>query len=131
MRLLLDTHIAVWALTDHWKLGDDARALITDRSNEISISAVNVLEVGIKHALGRIGPDPMLVSARQFMQLSEGSNFDVLPVLAEHAALAAELPPLHRDPFDRLLVAQAMSEGFRLLTRDKIILGYGEMTLAV
>ena len=131
MRLLLDTHIAVWSLTGHPRLGEKALDLITDRSNAVFISAVNVLEVGIKHSLGKTGLDAMLISARQFLQLSESSNLEVLPVLAEHAALAAELPPHHRDPFDRLLVAQAQADGLRLLTRDKTVIAYGDMTLAV
>ncbi len=105
--------------------------MITDRANTVFISAVSVLEVGIEHALGKTGPDAMQISARQFLQLSDSPNLNVIPVLPEHAALATELPPHHRDPFDRLLIAQAQADGFRLLTRDKTVIAYGEMTLAV
>ena len=131
MRLLLDTHIAVWALTDHPRLAGKARALLIDPANEVFVSAVNVLEVGIKHALRKSGPDAMEISARQFMQLVEGANFETLPVQAEHAALAGELEPIHRDPFDRLLVAQALAEDLRLVTHDKVVASYGPVALEV
>ncbi|CAM3961013.1 type II toxin-antitoxin system VapC family toxin [Nocardia ninae] len=111
MRLLLDTHVIVWWLTDDPALSDDLKERI-EHDPDIYVSAATVWEVAIKQALGKLtGP----------IDLPEhvmGSGFLPLPISAEHATLAGRLPLIHRDPFDRMLVAQAQCEGLTLVTHD-------------
>jgi PIN domain nuclease of toxin-antitoxin system len=118
MRLLLDTHVLLWALNNPAKLSKKTRSLI-ERS-EVLISAASLWEISIKAALGKLKADP-----RDIFDAIEPSGFDVLPVQAVHAIEAFSLGTAHGDPFDRLLVAQAMSERISLLTFDEVLLGYG------
>ncbi len=122
MRLLLDTHIALWAITDSPKLGKTARDLILAQQNTVFVSAASIWEIAIKHSLGR---GDMPVSGHRAAELFSASGYALLPISAEHAAAVETLPPLHADPFDRLLVAQARSEPLRLLTRDQTVASYG------
>ncbi len=121
MRLLLDTHLAFWALFEQERLSVGALELMLDPANLVSASVVNVWEVAIKHGRGRLP-----VSGREMHDLLVRAGFPVLPVTAEHAAAIDLLPPIHRDPFDRMLVAQARSEPMRLLTSDDTIARYGD-----
>lgn len=123
MRLLLDTHIALWAITDSPKLGAIARALILDPANSIHVSAASVWEIAIKHQLGR---GDMPVSAARAAQLFADSGYQILPITAAHAAATEALAAIHADPFDRLLVAQALSEPLQLLTRDRTVAAYAQ-----
>lgn len=131
MRLLLDTHIALWALTNDPRLNTRARELISDPDNEISVSAVSVWEIAIKHALQRTGLNAMPISGDQGLALFRAAGFLLLPITAEDAAGAEALPPVHTDPFDRLLVAQAMAGPFRLLTHDARVAAYSDAIIHV
>lgn len=111
MSLLLDTHVVLWWLADDESLTDEVKHLI-DTEAEVFISAASVWEISIKQALGKLqGPSDL-------MAVLDRSGLLELPIRSRHAAEAGSLPPLHRDPFDRMLVAQARCEGLTLLSRD-------------
>lgn len=128
MRLLLDTQIMLWALTGSARLGATARGLIVDPANDIYVSTASIWEIAIKHALGR---GDMPVSGARAAQLCAAAGYRELPVAWQHAVVVETLPPLHADPFDRILVAQTIAESMRLLSRDAAVAGYGAMVLAV
>jgi PIN domain nuclease of toxin-antitoxin system len=121
MKLLLDTHLLIWTAGDPDKLSKTARALIEDRDNEIAFSAVSIWEIAIKYALKRpdFNVDPHLVRRGCL-----DNTMTELTITSQHAILAATLAAIHKDPFDRLLVAQAMAEGVTLLTADETIAQY-------
>lgn len=128
MKLLLDTHIALWAIADDWRLNDLARSLIDDPENEVMVSAATVWEISIKHALAR---GNMPISGEEALGYFRSAEFMLLGITPVHAAAVETLPPLHADPFDRILIAQAMTEPARLLTRDAQVAAYGAMVLVV
>lgn len=121
MRLLLDTHMFLWTVTDSPRLTARARDDIVG-AEAVYVSAASIWEIAIKAALGRIEGD-VAVIARSI----EESGFIELPITAAHAARVSGLPPHHRDPFDRLLVAQALAEPLVLLTADKELAQYSEL----
>lgn len=123
MRLLLDTHIALWAIADHERLSVRARTMMTD-ATEVYVSAVSVWEIAIKRALGKIDVD-----TSTFADAVRASGFRSLAITDQHAAGVQALPLHHADPFDRLLVAQAISEPLRLLTADSQLEPYSELVL--
>lgn len=129
MRVLLDTHIALWAIADDPKLPARARALIADRDNAIVVSAASVWEIAIKHALARGGPNDMPLSGIKALEYFQKAGYEMLAVTAEHAAAVERLKLHHADPFDRLLVAQALAEPLRLLTHDKHIASYSDTVI--
>ena len=117
-RLLLDSHVVLWWLDQDWPLPAETRAAIDDAYNEVVVSAASVWELNMKRARGRLQwPGSLLneLGAREV---------DVLDVNAQHAVLAAELPMHHRDPFDRMLVAQALHDGYTLVTADRRLGAY-------
>lgn len=122
MRLLLDTHLLLWAAASSKRLSPEARKILEDGTNEAYYSAASVWEIAIKSSIARkdfrIDLDA-LRSALPKMQLVE------LPITASHAAGVTRLPPIHRDSFDRLLVAQSMAEPLTLLTNDALLAEYG------
>lgn len=121
MRLLLDTHVFLWYLADSPKLSTQTRASIT-KADEVFVSAASIWEAAIKVGLGKLeAPLDGLVAGIQ------ASGFQELPVLSRHAVLVASLPPVHRDPFDRLLIAQAVDGPLKLLTGDPILREYSEL----
>jgi len=126
MRVLLDTHILLWWLTDDRRLPKDADKIIKDPDNAIFVSAASIWEVAIKASLGQIEADPLAIQSA-----IEPSGFTELPITGKHAAQVAKLPSHHRDPFDRMLVAQSLAEPMRLLTGDAMLAKYGDMVLAV
>lgn len=128
MRLLLDTHILLWALTDDRRLGPAARGLFADSDNAVYISAVTVWEIAIKHALRR-GAMPFSGAAAIDYCIQAGYLF--LDMRPEHAAALESLPALHADPFDRMLVAQALTEPMRLLTHDQAVAAYDRTIVLV
>ena len=130
MKLLLDTHIALWAISGDAKLSSDARRRIAE-AESVSISAVAIWEIAIKHALRQGRHDDMVISGTQAQQSFKAAGYEVLPVTAVHAAAIDALPRLHGDPFDRMLVAQALTEPMHLLTRDARLKGYGALVTAV
>ncbi len=121
MKLLTDTNILVLAAIDPGRLSVAARALLLDQENELSFSAANIWEVAIKHALGRASfrLDPGIL----YKALIENGYLE-LPVISAHGIAASTLPRIHKDPFDRLLIAQAAVEGMVLLTSDAILSKY-------
>lgn len=128
MKLLLDTHIALWAIADDARLSSRARELIAAPRNLVWVSAVSVWEIAIKHSLGR-GDMPISgVEALEFFRLS---GYRMLPVSSEHAAAVEGLPAHHQDPFDRLLVAQSLTEPLRLLTHDTTVARYSDTVILV
>ena len=122
MRVLLDTHLLLWALASPSKLSKKARQRI--ESSEVFASAASIWEISIKCALGKLVAKPAEVLAA-----IEPAGFAHLPVSGEHAAKVVELPPIHKDPFDRLLVAQAIVHGMTILTPDPIIARYPARTM--
>ncbi|MFC4555669.1 type II toxin-antitoxin system VapC family toxin [Georgenia faecalis] len=124
MRLLLDTHVLLWWLTDDDSLSSAEKDLI-DTAPEVFVSAASVWEISIKQAAGKLSvPDG-------FSDALSRSGLRELPIRFQHARLAGALPALHRDPFDRMLVAQAQCDQLTLLTRDPAILDYDVATRAV
>lgn len=131
MRLLLDTHIALWAILGDRRLPKVATDLISDDGNDVIVSAVSIWEISIKHALARGRPNDMPLSGQDALSYFREAGYGLLAIVADHAAAVESLPPLHADPFDRLLVAQAHIEPMRLITRDQNLSGYGSMVQVV
>ena len=121
MRLLLDSHVVLWLLTDDRRLSATARALIGAASAECYVSAATWWELAIKESRG-VSRFPLPLTEIRAATLYAGVR--ELPVTASHALRVTELPLLHRDPFDRMLIAQAMSEPMRLVTADAQVLAY-------
>ena len=121
MKLLLDTHLLLWAAGRPSRLSATARKLIDAPSNELLFSAASIWEVAIKRGLGRsdFQADPRLLR-RGLLD----NGYAELPILSDHVVALDSLPPIHKDPFDRLLVAQATVEGITLLTVDTIVAQY-------
>jgi PIN domain nuclease of toxin-antitoxin system len=128
MRILLDTHLVLWAVTADPQLGKAARQLLLDASNQIYVSAASVWEVAIKH---RKHPEMMPISPDVLIDACVESGFNWLDVSVYHARATTQLPLLHVDPFDRLLLAQALQEPMILLTRDRQIAAYSELVRLV
>jgi PIN domain nuclease of toxin-antitoxin system len=125
---LLDTHLLLWAAASSGRLSPEMRSLIEDPQNEVYYSAASVWEIAIKSALRREDfrlDLALLHSSLPVMGLTE------LPVRAEHAVGVTQLPPIHRDPFDRLLVAQSIVEPMVLLTNDGVLARYGPVVRVV
>ncbi len=124
MRLLLDTHVVLWWLGEPERLTRQARTAIAEETNDVLVSAATVWEAGIKAALGKLrGADDL---AQRILEQRLGE----LPITFAHAEIAAALPGHHDDPFDRLLVAQAQSEGLTLVTQDGRLAAYDVAILA-
>ncbi len=121
MKLLLDTHLILWAVDDSPKLSKEACELIDDAKNELFFSAASVWEIAIKRGLGR---DDFSVDARVLRRGLLDNGYSELPIRSEHAVAVDVLPPIHKDPFDRILIAQATVEGITLLTVDSQVARY-------
>jgi PIN domain nuclease of toxin-antitoxin system len=121
MKVLLDTHLLLWAADSPDRLSNDARMIIEAPDNEPLFSAASLWEIAIKNSLGRsdFQADPRLLR-RGLLD----NGYGELPILSEHAVAIDALPPTHKDPFDRMLVAQATVEGITLLTSDHILAAY-------
>ena len=128
MNLLLDTHVALWAITDSPRLAARARDLISSPRSSVWISAATIWEITIKHGLGR---GDMPVSGHDALGYLRDSGYRLLAIEPEHAAAIAELPPHHQDPFDRMLIAQALTEPMRLITHDATVARYSDSIIAV
>jgi len=118
MNLLLDTHVLLWWLDDHPSLSEKARKIIADGNNLAFVSAAVIWEIRIKQALGK------LEVPSEFLPVLDQQPFEMLAITAEHAHAVGDLPAFHRDPFDRMLIAQATVEGFTVVSRDTIIEKY-------
>ncbi|MDK4706040.1 MULTISPECIES: type II toxin-antitoxin system VapC family toxin [unclassified Rhizobium] len=128
MRLLVDTHILLWMTGMSQRLPEKARNLIEDIDNTIVFSTVSIWEVAIK--TGRARAD-FTIDARKLRENLLENGYQELPVLGEHATAVADLPDIHKDPFDRILVAQAFVEGLSLITADKTVASYGGLVRLV
>ena len=123
MRLLLDTHALIWWLLGDPGLSRNARAGIADNDNAVFISAVSAWEISTKYRIGKL--PAAAIFAADGAGAAESQGFDELPINLHHGQLAGSLPGPHRDPFDRMLIAQARAERLALLTRDRAIIAYG------
>ena len=121
MRLLLDTHVLLWWLTDSSELSPEARTAIAEPDNLVYVSAVSIWEIVVKLNLGKLD------LPADWAGVLENEAFRKLPVTWDHALEVARLPNLHRDPFDRLLLAQAKSENLILVTHDDAVLQYNSV----
>jgi PIN domain nuclease of toxin-antitoxin system len=121
MKLLLDTHLLLWAAGKPGRLSADARRLMKDAGNELIFSAASLWEIVIKRGLGR---DDFQVDPRLFRRGLLDNGYNELPIGSEHAVAIDGLPLLHKDPFDRMLIAQALVEGIILLTMDPLVAQY-------
>ena len=119
MRLLLDTHIFLWWLTDDPALPAQSRSAITDAGTEVFVSAATAWEIAIKQTLGRIE-----FPLDQMRAIVDDAGFVPLGIQIEHAIRAGRLPPHHNDPFDRMLIAQAQHEGLTIVTVDGLMRRY-------
>jgi PIN domain nuclease of toxin-antitoxin system len=128
LRLLLDTHILLWAATDPEQLRSEAVAVLEDESNEVFVSVVTAWEIAIKQSIAKLDlPRP----AEQWVpEVLRRSRFEVLDLDLSAALRVRRLPWHHRDPFDRLLVAQAIEGKYTLVTRDEVLRRYGGAVLA-
>ena len=125
MRLLIDTQIFIWTVPDNDKLGVKARQIMLG-AREVFVSAVSIWEIAIKAKIGKLEGDP-----DEFVEAIEESGFRELMISAKHAAKVYELPLYHRDPFDRLLIAQALTEPMRFLTADSVLEQYSELVMMI
>lgn len=125
MRLLLDTHIFLWAANRSSRLTSGARKLL-DNADAVSVSSATIWEIAIKARLGKIKADPYVM-----LDAIEEIGFEELPVLGKHTVGVARLPFHHGDPFDRLLVAQAIAETMRFVTADRRLAVYSELVTVV
>lgn len=128
MRMLLDTHVLLWSLAEEDRLDPETRALIEDPVNDVLFSAASIWEIAIKAQLARID---FPVRPERVAQAAREIGFRELPVRSEAAAHVASLPLLHRDPFDRLLVAQAITDPARLYTADALLPRYSESVVLI
>lgn len=119
MKLLLDTHAALWWLADDARVGRDAERELSDDTNRVLLSAAVIWEVAIKRSLGK------LQAPADLAQTLLGAGAQPLPVTLDHAAAVEALPWHHRDPFDRILVSQALTEGAAIVSQDERLRPYG------
>ena len=128
MKVLIDTHIAIWAISDDPKLPEAARDILLDENNEIFYSTASIWEVVIKHMAH---PDKVIIDGDTLAQSCENTGFKVLPILNKHTFALKDLKypdsvPRHNDPFDRIMIDQAKIEGMKFLTHDALIPYYNE-----
>ena len=123
MRILLDTHVLLWAVGDSERLPESARKWLEDSNNEVFFSAASLWEIAIKASLGR---EDFRVDPAQILEVMPETGFSELPINAAHAVEVYRLPLIHKDPFDRLLVAQSKVEPMLLLTNDDLLVQYSD-----
>ncbi len=128
MRLLLDTHVAIWALVSPKLLPEKIAGTIASAENSVHVSVVSIWEIAIKFALGKPSAPPF--SATAAAGHFQAAGYRMLDVTVRHASAVEALPPIHADPFDRLIIAQAMSEPLRLITRDRRLAAYSDTVIS-
>lgn len=121
MRLLLDTHVLIWFLSKKSALSDETRAIIVDPGNKKFLSIASIWEMSIKAGLGKL---KLSLSIREIITEFQGAGGTILPITTEHALATGNLPLHHRDPFDRMLIAQALYEDLTLITHDGLFANY-------
>jgi PIN domain nuclease of toxin-antitoxin system len=122
MKILLDSHVFLWTQTRDPRLGSETKKQLEDRSSTILLSVASIWELGIKKALGKIE-----FEINEILDAAQRSDIAILRIDTAHAMAAVELPMHHRDPFDRMLIGQAIVEGARLLTHDPLLAKYGKV----
>jgi PIN domain nuclease of toxin-antitoxin system len=125
MRLLLDTHVYLWWLEANSRLSNDARSMIVNAS-DVFVSSASIWEASIKVGIGKLDVD-----VRALMDEITKSGFTELPIMSRHAVEVLRLPDIHRDPFDRILIAQAISEPLRFLTMDATLSAYSDLVTII
>jgi PIN domain nuclease of toxin-antitoxin system len=130
MRLLLDTHVALWVILDAPELSNHARTLISN-ADKVFVSAASVWEIAIKHANDRARLSWIAVSGERALAKFLEAGLELISISPEHAAAVGRLPQLHADPFDRILVAQALTEPLILLTHDRQVGAYSPTFMLV
>ena len=128
MKVLLDTHILIWMLQDSPLLSKEVRKLLSDYGTEMYFSSVSIAEISIKH---KVHPEGMVLSGEEAEEVIPQLGCMELELTAEHAAALDGLPLFHRDPFDRILIAQAKAEGMKLLSHDNRFPAYGDFIISV
>ena len=128
MRLLLDTHVLLWAAEDSPRLSAAARSLILARENETIFSVASLWEIAIKSGQGR---EDFVVDAGDLRTNLLANSYEELAILGPHVLFTSRLPAIHKDPFDRLLVAQSLVEGLTLLTSDALVARYSASIVRV
>lgn len=131
MRLLLDTHVAVWAVMGAARLSHETIGMIADAGNQVAVSMASLWEIAVKNNLGRPPRDPIGLSLAAAIGEFAAASFATVPIDLRHVAEVERLPHLHGDPFDRLLVATAIADTWRLLTNDARLAAYGDHVLLV
>jgi PIN domain nuclease of toxin-antitoxin system len=131
VNVLLDTHIALWAVAGSTRLSARAREIIAAPENAIHVSAASLWEIAVKHALKRRGAGAMPISATQAHRYFIAAGYQMLPIMPQHVAALDTLPPLHADPFDRMLIAQGASEPLHVMTHDADLAAYGPHVIVV
>ena len=131
MNLLLDTHIALWAVTGSSRLRPDVVQIIANPKNSAFISVASIWEIAIKFARNKGLPDDMPVSGTQARDIFQNAGYQFLKIDADHAAAVDSLPLRHGDPFDRIIIAQARAEGLRLITGDADVAAYDPAIMLV
>jgi PIN domain nuclease of toxin-antitoxin system len=131
VRLLLDTHIALWAFVNDRRLPPKARELIADAENEVFVSTASLWEIAIKHALARGAPSDMPISAQQATDYCHRAGYELRDISVADVLTLEELPALHADPFDRILIAQALTTPLRLVTHDPAVAHYSDAIIRV
>ncbi len=124
MRILLDTRVLLWALAEPDRILEDVREQIVSSDNEVLFSAASIWEIAVKAQIGRL---PLSMPVEEIADAALASGFRELPIRSLHAAAVHRLPLYHLDPFDRILVAQAMTEPAHLFTMDGKLAGYSEL----
>ena len=127
MKLLLDTHVLLWAAGEPEKLSESVRSLLLDSANDLFFSSASIWEIVIKRGLGR---DDFKVDPVRLRKMLVTNGYAEVSVESDHALAIDNLPPLHKDPFDRILLAQARVEGLQLVTADTQIIKYGDGVIA-
>lgn len=128
MKLLLDTHVLLWAAGEPDKLSETSRLLLQDETNDLFFSSASIWEIVIKRGLGR---DDFRVDPLRLRKMLVMNGYTEISVASDHALAVDGLPPLHKDPFDRILLAQARTEGLSLITADEQLTRYGEGIITV
>ena len=129
MNILLDTNVAIWAVGASGRLSRRAVQLLEDQSNQIFVSVASLWEISIKYPLNRGRSGDLAIPPQAAVVLFSDAGFEIMPIEVAHVVAAANLPPIHGDPFDRLLVAQAITEPMRLMTGDGTLAQYSELVI--
>ncbi|MEZ4775546.1 MAG: type II toxin-antitoxin system VapC family toxin [Bacteroidia bacterium] len=122
MDILLDTHAVIWFITENASLPVASKEIISNPANRCFVSMATYWEMGIKYSLDRL---ELKNSLERIFEIIEESGFEILPITPEHVLLATQLIHYHRDPFDRMIIGQAKSEGLKIMTKDALFSNYG------